>query len=481
MPKLVSHRYVTRICLGLLTLFLSPACPAVEYEVGPGKACAEIEDVPWEALRAGDTVTIHWRENPYPAKFVLCARGTRDQPIQVRGVPNSQGLLPVIDGRNAVTRKELNYWNEVRGVIKIGGANRPSDTTPAYITMENLDIRSARPPYEFTGRDGRTPYSGNAAAIFIEKGEFITIRGCVLRESGNGLFIAAETKDAVVEGCYIHDNGIEGSYYQHNTYTAAAGLIYQFNRFGSLRPGCGGNNLKDRSAGLVVRYNWIEDGNRQLDLVDAEDSEHLRSDPRYRSTYVYGNVLIEHEGEGNSQIVHYGGDSGKTEWYRKGTLYFYHNTVVSTREGNTTWFRLSTNDEQAECWNNIVYVTTDGGRLALMTESGTLNLGRNWIKSGWVATHDALAGRITGTANLLRGLNPGFMDMENQDFRLEENSPGVDQAVELPDPLRAEHPIEWQYVPHQRREKRPEDGHLDLGAMEAPEPPETRVRTEFLK
>ena len=260
MPKWVSHRCVTRICLGLLALFLSPVCPAVEYEVGPGKACAEIEDVPWEALRAGDTVTIHWRENPYPAKFVLCARGTRDQPIQVRGVPNSQGILPVIDGRDAVTRKQLNYWNEVRGVIKIGGANRPPDTTPAYITVENLDIRSARPPYVFTGRDGRTAYSDNAAAIFIEKGEFITIRGCVLRDSGNGLFIAAATRDAVVEGCYIHNNGIEGSYYQHNTYTAAAGLIYQFNRFGRLRPGCGGNNLKDRSAGLVVRYNWIEDG-----------------------------------------------------------------------------------------------------------------------------------------------------------------------------------------------------------------------------
>ncbi|WP_419641612.1 hypothetical protein, partial [Thiolapillus sp.] len=63
---------------------------------------------------------------------------------------------------------------------------------------------------------------------------------------------------------------------------------------------------------------------------------------------MYGNVLIEPDGAGNSQMVHYGGDSGDSgdsgneSIYRKGTLYFYHNTVVSTRDGNTTLVRLST-------------------------------------------------------------------------------------------------------------------------------------------
>ena len=68
------------------------------------------------------------------------------------------------------------------------------------------------------------------------------------------------------------------------------------------------------------------------------------NDPRYRETHVYGNILIEPDGAGNSQIVHYGGDSGTTEEYRKGDLYFYNNTVISTRSGNTTLVRLSTPD-----------------------------------------------------------------------------------------------------------------------------------------
>ena len=40
-------------------------------------------------------------------------------------------------------------------------------------------------------------------------------------------------------------------------------------------------------------------------------------------------MLIEPDGAGNRQIVHYGGDNGTTAMYRKGTLFFYNNTVVS--------------------------------------------------------------------------------------------------------------------------------------------------------
>src|SRR4029079_4241587 len=119
---------------------------------------------------------------------------------------------------------------------------------------------------------------------------------------------------------YIYDNGNVGSLFEHNNYTAAIGITFQYNRFGPLRTGCLGNNLKDRSAGLVVRYNWIESGNRQLDLVDGEDSSLIRSDPSYRQTYVYGNILIEPDAAGNRQLLHYGGDSGTTAAYRQGTL-----------------------------------------------------------------------------------------------------------------------------------------------------------------
>ena len=63
-----------------------------------------------------------------------------------------------------------------------------------------------------------------------------------------------------------------------------------------------------------------------------------------------------------------GGDNGDAATYRKGTLYFYNNTVVSTRSGNTTLFRLSTNDETCDARNNIFYNTAAGANLALLAE-----------------------------------------------------------------------------------------------------------------
>ena len=81
-----------------------------------------------------------------------------------------------------------------------------------------------------------------------------------------------------MQGCHIFDNGIERSGLEHNVYTAGIGMVFQNNRFGPLRAGCPGNNFKDRSAGLVFRYNWVEGGNKGLDLVDAQDSKLIRLD-----------------------------------------------------------------------------------------------------------------------------------------------------------------------------------------------------------
>ena len=316
---------------------------AAIYEVKPGTPMDTIAEVPWATLQPGDTVLIHWRAAAYKEKWVICRQGTAELPITVRGVAGPNGELPVIDGNGAVTPLNLNFPSEARGVIKIGSANTPADTMPQHIVIENLEIRSAHPDYQFTDDSGNTvAYSSAASSIYVEKGENITVRNCKMHDSANGFFVASSddtvSRNILVEGNYILGNGIVGSGFQHNNYTAAIGITFQYNRFGPMRAGAGGNALKDRSAGLVVRYNWIESGNRQLDLVDGEDSSQIRNAPEYRKTLVYGNLLIEPDGAGNSQIAHYGGDSGTVANYRKGTLYFYNNTVVSTRAGNTTLF-----------------------------------------------------------------------------------------------------------------------------------------------
>lgn len=444
---------------------------ATIYEVGPGKTFANVGNVPWETLQAGDTVLIYWRSTPYKEKWVIGRQGTQAAPITIRGVAGTNGELPIIDGNGATTRAQLNYWNEDRSVIKLGGSNVPSDTTPKYIVIENLDIRSARPPYTYTGDDNlQHSYINNAASIHIEKGENITIRNCILHDSGNGLFVSSSneivSRNILVEGNYIYDNGNTGSIFEHNNYTAAIGIIFQYNRFGPLRAGCLGNNLKDRSAGLVVRYNWIEGGNRQLDLVDAEDSTIILNDPSYRSTLVYGNILVEPAGAGNRQITHYGGDSGTISDYRKGTLYFYNNTIVSTRTDRTTLFRLSTNQENCDARNNIFYVSAAGNTLSLLDDTGVLSLSHNWFKPGWVISFGTATGTVNNDGTSVQGSSPSFVNEASQDFRLANGSAAINMGTLLNSAVLTTHNLLRQYVRHQTNEARPSDGVFDIGAFE---------------
>jgi hypothetical protein len=445
---------------------------AATYNVGPGQPLSTIGAVPWATLQPGDLVLIHWRPETYAEKWVIGRSGTASEPITVRGVPGPSGELPVIDGRNAVTPVGVNFWSENRGVIKIGGSNVPSSTYARFIVIENLEIRSGHPSYTFTDDAGATQtYSTSASSIFVERGENITVRNCRLHDSANGFFVASGddgvSRDILVEGNYIFGNGVLGSIFQHNNYTAAVNITFQYNRFGPPRTGAPGVNLKDRSAGLVVRYNWIEGGNRNIDMVDGEDSSIIRNDPGYRKTFVYGNVLIKQDG-GNNQAVHYGGDSGTVANYRKGKLYFYNNTLYSVRSGTTVVMRLSTNEEECDARNNIFFNTSAGTNLALLAESGTLTVASNWAKTGWRNSHEGtgFGGSVTGGATTVSGSSPGFVDAAAHDFRLLSTSPAVNAGIALHADTLSAHNVTRHYVRHQSSEARPVSGTLDLGAFE---------------
>lgn len=460
-----------------LLLAVLPAVPGVEagtvYSVGPGRAYPTPLTVPWESLGPGDVVEIDWQADPYRAKWVICRQGTAAEPIIVRGIPSAGGALPVIEGSNATTAPALNYTGGNRSVVKIGAANVPPDTLPKHIVIENLEIRAARPPYQFVDRGNVTrTYLNNAAPLWIEKGESITVRNCTLTDGGNGFMVsstdATPSRSILMEGCCLHDNGNVGSLFEHNIYTAAIGMVFQYNRLGPLRAGAGGNNLKDRSAGLVVRYNWIEGGNRELDLVHAEDSSAIRAAPEYRATHVYGNVLLEPAGDGNRQIIHYGGDNDAVQsQYRKGTLFLFHNTVVSRRTDLTALIRMSTNDESCDARNNIFYTPSAGSTFRLLETSGNLVLTKNWIKTGWQEmTPTPHNGTVTGTATFITGSSPLFADEPTNRFDLRPNSPARDIATTPHPSTVSTHPITREYVVHQRSKSRVSDAVADLGAFE---------------
>jgi hypothetical protein len=450
--------------LALLQLGLIQGLPAEDYHVGQEQPLASIGSVPWGDLKPGDRVLIHWRPEPYREKWVVCCQGTPSEPIAISGVPGPEGQLPVINGDGARTDPALNYWAEERGVVKIGGSNRPADLMPKHLVVEHLEIRGGRRPYSFTGRNGLSQYSKAASAIFVEKAEDLTLRGLVLHDCSNGLVVSHQSRDVTIEGCHIHGNGNEGSPMEHNVYTESLGLTFQFNRLGPLREGSRGNNFKDRSAGMVVRYNWIEGGNRQLDLVDCVDNTAISTSPRYRDSWVYGNTLIEPEDGGNNQLVNYGGDSGQTEHYRKGTLHFWHNTIVTSRSGPTVLFRFFTADERVDCRNNIFFASDPRGHIVPRVGEGRIAFGRNWISKEWQPTSEgedpSLPG-VIGVENLIEGIDPGF---EPEAFTLATDSQCSGSAEVIPDSLADVHRVDLRYVPHQQSEEVGGTVQVNLGA-----------------
>jgi parallel beta-helix repeat protein len=466
------------IFLAALFLMFGGVAHATIYNVGPGHPYASIGATPLALLQPGDSVRIHYRPTPYREKWVICRQGTAAQPITFTGVPGPNGERPVIEGIGAVTAPGLNYFSESRGIVKIGGANTPADTMPRYIVIENLEIRGARSTYTFTDDSGATvSYAANASTIYVEKCEHCTLRNNVLHDAGNGLFVASSdasvSRDIVVEGNHIYDGGNVGSTFEHNVYTAALGIRFEGNFLGRLLTGASGNNLKDRSAGTVIRYNWIEGGNRQLDLVDGEDSSAIRNDAAYHATHVYGNVLIEYAGDGNRQIAHYGGDSGNTASYRKGTLYFHNNTLVSSRTDRTTLFRASTNEENIDARNNIFYSTAAGTTVALADEFGTFNLNRNWIKPGWVTSFGSFSGTVSNAGTTITGAAPGFINEAAQDYRLISGSPCVNAGGTTANA------VTRQYLKHAATEARPSDAIYDIGAYEFASPRRRAILTSM--
>ncbi len=460
------------------------------YDVGPSQPLASVGEVPWEALFAGDTVRIHWRPEPYREKILLRGQGSAEQPITVCGVAGPNGELPVIDGENATTRPTMGYagqGTQARGLVHIApGTDDAWGYKPSHIVVQGLHLTGAFHEHAFTSSAGAAAeYTPNAAGIFVERGEHITVRGVLITGNGNGLFVASgdseevRSRDVVLERSALYGNGTvtTGADRHHNIYTESEGMLFQFNYIGPLRAGSGGSALKDRSVGTVIRYNWIEGGARTLDLVEAEDSSPLATPlPAYRETFVYGNVIVNGP-DGPTNMIHYGGDSGLTDTYRKGTLHFFHNTVAVTSDQADRWrvvlFDVSTEDETVDARNNIVHIAsaTSGAQpsnLSWLRTAGVLNLGVNWASPGMTEFRDGVdtTGTVNGWQNLIGSDDPGFEITGT--FRLVPGAASVDRAQELnPAAAAAGHTVDFEYLHPATGAPRSYSGPPDLGAFES--------------
>lgn len=383
-----------------------------DYEVGPGKAYQNLNDVPWETLGPGDSVRVHWRSTPYKEKVLISSQGTATDPIVFCGIPDGPGgARPILEGRGARTRPQIKFGPtagqntnvEAAGVVIVFPGVNWYKKKPKHILIAGLQIQGARTDpdpnkpdfYDVTGKPRKyDTYGGKsgASSVYIWGSENVTVRGNTLLDSGNGLMAMSQfdeqttSRHILIEGNEFRGNGSPGSYGTHNAYTEAIDIIYQYNNFGRLADGAEGDAIKDRSAGTVIRYNRIEPGEFMVNLIDASSSnrEAFVSEPTYAHSWVYGNVFIDRPNPNTAvfpngtsymkngdlwstalshAIVHYGGDSGNYAYYRRGTLHFYSNTVIiqadASKNSPVSLFHL-TNDPSrhagtVDARNNVIW------------------------------------------------------------------------------------------------------------------------------
>ncbi|WP_456379814.1 right-handed parallel beta-helix repeat-containing protein [Thiolapillus sp.] len=508
---------------------LNPPCVAgsgTDYPVGPGQAYTSISDVPWGSLEPGDTVRIHHKPAPYREKIIIRTSGTTQNPLRICGVKGSNGERPILDGDGATNDPDdaaaYTSYAPMEGLAMIMIYNRDYGLKDSNIIIDGLHIRNAKNTFSYTRVNGSSDtYENGAACIRIQAGDNIIIRDNEIENCGNGIFTMSQgyneahlTRNLLIEGNYIHQNGQADSYREHGLYIQAIGATYQYNRFGSNAAGAGGTTLKERVAGSVVRYNWFEgSSSRFLDLVEVEDAapwyivrEYLNElgctdsnncpgiDPdrlqkvqeaeaMYRKTHVYGN-FFNHIGSQTDagSMVHYGWDND-IALAREGSLYFYHNTVSIQEDLNDSWrFRLfdmrnnyggtPKSRETIEAFNNIIYYRNETSGeapayLCMSNSGGTINFGTNWIsnfnQSETLANcyydDPANAPTLNGLGNLLDGTNaPAPVDSFLQTL----DTPLVIGKAQAMPP--AAKPVNHEYRTHQNRNQRPSTN--DLGAME---------------
>lgn len=443
----------------------------------------DMNNVPWGALVAGDVVNIYHKATPYRAKVGLRAQGTQLAPVIINGVTDASGNRPVFDwstgaftatgcnpsgsfgGAQDVFGTVADYGEGLGGFVIKRGASDPGGTyLPKWITIQNLELRNATGTYTKLG-GGNIAFIGTGGVgngIYILMSEDCTIENCVIHGNCFGVFTQSNNEELgytssrlKIRNNRIYNNGINGSFLEHNCYIQAASPIVEGNFLGQLRAGAIGSTYKSRSSGEIFRYNWVEASSRAIDFVQSEDNTNgIAAQPDYPITWCYGNTIINDETlpQPTAYVpVHFGGDNGgeqegSTVEYVPATpyrnqLYFWNNTYYQRKTTvsayKTVFFDLSLRSTRVDAWNNI-FIAIGNSVFSWVEHCGIVNLrGINWVQG---TVQDAIAEalpvnyQINKIGTLLTG-DPFVQDANNRDFFLQYSSSCIDAATVTPSGL----------------------------------------------
>ncbi len=405
------------LTLGLFLLVATPAA-ADTYEVGPGRAYANLQAV--EPLLDPGDVALVYGGATYPGGVILDRAGTAAQPIVIRGV-RVGGVRPHIAGGSNTIEVRANH-HVLEGLEITGGSARCLYHHAADVVARDLLIHDC-PKQGVLGADD------DSGSFTLEYSE---IYGC-----GGGTF--------------------DHSIYMATDEATYPGSVFRM-QFNYVHSSNGGNAVKSRAQRNEIYFNWIEGAlYHELELIGPDPAGGNALPGVREDSDVVGNVLHKLN---SFSVVRFGGDGTGAS---AGRYRFAFNTVL-TRPGGSAVFRLFDDLESVAMYGNVF--SGGGAPVNLLREveatwvaGRNVSGDRNWVTSGSQNVPPEWTGTIGGT-------DPGFADVAALDLRPAAGSPirnaGPDAAVSPVPPT-------WtppQHVLATQAIARPTDGPLDIGAFE---------------
>lgn len=284
-------------------------------------------------------------------------------------------------------------------------------TRGSNITIENIEFSGAKVP------------DLNGAGI-RNQGRNLTICNCYFHDNENG-FLGGAYGTLRIEYSEFNNNGLGEVGRTHNIYVDEGEefiIKHSYSHHTHI-----GHNIKTRSRINYVLYNKI------MDEQDG-DSSYAIDVPNGGLTYIIGNLVQQGIYTDNSIIFPYGAE-GLSSDGRKHELYVVNNTFVNDRMSG-------------------MFIDINAG-------ATLVKIANNIFAGGGTV--------INGQAELLNNLvsqTPGFVDKKNYNYRLTMNSPAIDTGMKPGNVNGYELTLEYQYLEKSRREPRPADGAIDIGAYE---------------
>lgn len=339
------------------------------YEVGPSRPAANINDLPWATIGAGDTVKIHWRPEPYREVLCIGNSGTPSKPFVVEGVPNATNALPVIDFDRGVPPAALQYWNGDRGGIRIAGSSVPNNQYVTDLTVRNLCLRNAKFNNRVNKADGTLAwvFAENTSAIQVEKGARLTFENLLMEDCGCGIFAGSVqgspewdlTRDIIVRNCTMLRMGLADNGQVHGNYTNVVNVLYEGCHISMINNA--GTAIKSRDSELTVRYCTIDGGNYVIDAINSTvaESERKKNPNAPRVTQVYGNLLIKRNRFQQEAVFHFGVDTA--DGLPQGDVYFHHNTIALLHRSQAILFLINHPTTKVYSYNNYFFIPNQVG------------------------------------------------------------------------------------------------------------------------